>query len=107
MGKLSFLPLLRGKARFHKIIRTPFGLLLTFVSTKQKSLHYLSFRQTVAQQGGNLASKQARPANRGLEKPQAINYIIKNSLYPETKLKLQLLPSRQSEWNERREIYSL
>ena len=53
---------------FSRIIRTPFDVLLTFVSAKQKSLHYLSFRQTVAQQEGNLTSNQARPAHRGLER---------------------------------------
>ena len=57
---------------FSRIIRTPFAVLLTFVPKKQKSLHYLSFRQIVAQQEGYLASKQARPANRGLEKPYAL-----------------------------------
>ncbi len=41
---------------FSRVIRTPFGVLLPFVPTKQKSLHYLSFRQTVAQKEGNLAS---------------------------------------------------
>ena len=41
---------------FTRIIRTPFGVLLPFVPTKQKSLHYLSFRQTVAHQEGNLIS---------------------------------------------------
>ena len=42
---------------FSRIIRTSFDALLTFVPKKQKSLHYLPFRQTVAQQEGNLASK--------------------------------------------------
>ena len=44
---------------FTRIIRTPFGVLLPFVPTKQKSLHYLSFRQIVAQQEGNLTSTEA------------------------------------------------
>ena len=47
----------RWESLLSKIIRTPSGVLLTFVPTKQKSLHYLSFRQTVAQQEGNLTSK--------------------------------------------------
>ena len=51
---------------FSRIIRTPFGVLLPFVPTKQKSLHYLSFRQTVAQKEGYLASTN-------LEKPLALN----------------------------------
>ena len=37
-----------------KIVRTPFGVLLPFVPKKQRALHYWSFRQTVAQQEGNL-----------------------------------------------------
>ena len=41
---------------FSRVIRTPFGVLLPFVTAKQKALHYLSFRQTVAQKEGNLAS---------------------------------------------------
>ena len=44
---------------FSRIIRTPSGVLLPFVPTKQKSLHYLSSRQTVAQQEGNLDSTNA------------------------------------------------
>ena len=43
---------------FSKMIRTPFDVLLTFVPKKQKSLHYLSFRQTVAHQEGNLISTE-------------------------------------------------
>ena len=50
---------IRGKkTNFSRSIRTPFGVLLTFVPAKQKSLHYLSFRQTVAQQEGNLISTE-------------------------------------------------
>ena len=55
----------RRESSLSKIIRTPFGVLLPFVTTKQKALHYLSFRQTVAHQEGNLTSKQARPAHGG------------------------------------------
>ncbi len=55
---------------FSRIIRTPFDVLLTFVSTKQKSLHYLSFRQTVAHQEGNLVSTE-------VEKPHVL--LLKSS----------------------------
>ena len=50
----------RGKENkvFSRIIRTPFGVLLTFVLKKQKSLYCLSFSQTVAHQEGNLASTE-------------------------------------------------
>ena len=71
------------KQSFLGSIRTPFDVLLTFVPMKQMSLHYLSFRQTVAQQEGYLASKQARPANRGLEKPLALNLYSNYRIYIE------------------------
>ena len=45
-----------------KIVRTQSNVFLSFVSKKQKALHYLSFRQTVAQHEESLTTKH-QPAD--------------------------------------------